>query len=137
MKRLEYHSHTADVRLTISADSIAELLQAGLEGMAGILQKDICQQAREPDVRQKLVITSMDSTSLMIEFLSEVLTFCHIHSAIFCQMEIGHLTPNSFEGEVLGHTVPTFEDDIKAVTYHEADVTESNGIFSTNVIFDI
>jgi SHS2 domain-containing protein len=38
---------------------------------------------------------------------------------------------------VIGYSPVEFEQDVKAVTYHEADVRYENGMWSTTLVFDI
>jgi SHS2 domain-containing protein len=74
----------------------------------------------------------------MIDFLSEALTLSHIIPAVFCQLEVQELSPVRLKGVLLGNELTSFDDDIKAVTYHKAEVKQGPyGSWSTNIIFDI
>jgi SHS2 domain-containing protein len=43
----------------------------------------------------------------------------------------------TLDAELEGHPVVRFGEDVKAVTYHEADVQERNGLWSTTLVFDV
>lgn len=131
-------SHTADVRLQVSADTLPELFVASLEGMNEILKEGFCREQTEHPLAHDIDISSYDTTSLLIDFLSEVLTLSHIDGAVFCDVEAINLKGNSLSAKIRGASVERFDKDVKAVSYHEAEVRrDSKGSYQTNIVFDI
>lgn len=122
MKSVEYIEHTADIRMKVSADTRVGLLEAGLTGMANLMKADACEEKHPPDMRHPITIHSVDFGALLIDFLSEVLTLSHIYKVVFCELEIHQLTETILEAHVLGVSTVGFDEDIKAVTYHEAKI---------------
>ncbi len=138
MKHYQIIEHTADVRLKIKASSYEELFEAGLEGMSQILKNRLCKKYIEFPLKLELAVSSADVTSLLIDFLSDVLTLSHIHNAIFCKVVFQRLTPTSLKTFIHGRKIKAFDEDIKAVSYHEAEITkDKEDYFKTNIIFDI
>jgi len=136
MKQYTLIDHTADIRLHVEASTIQELFQVALEGMSQIIAPHTCQQQFPNHI--PITITSSDTTTLLIDFLSEVLTQTTITKIIFCSVTITHLTPTSITGTIHGHSVSGAHEDIKAVTYHEADVRKNdNNNYETTIVFDI
>lgn len=136
--------HTADVRLKVEGDNMAELFTAAVEGMAGIISSQAClssgtgPQTFRPDREEEVSVSSPDIKSLLIDFLSEVLTQSHINRTVYCAAEIHELTENSVQATVFGRNVEQFEEDIKAVTYHEVNVVKNEaGNYEAIIIFDI
>ena len=41
------------------------------------------------------------------------------------------------EGELIGQKVKRFGEDIKAVTHHDLDIQQEDGIWRATVLFDI
>jgi len=41
------------------------------------------------------------------------------------------------EADLTGFAPAEFDEDVKAVTYHEAEVRHGNGLWSTMLVFDI
>ncbi len=136
---IEYLPHTADIRMRISADSKRELLRAGLNGINQILAPEVCNDAESGEMLEKRVsMRSVDGTSLVIDFLSDVLTHSQAEKAVFCDLNIHSLTDTSLDASIIGRKVDFFEEDIKAVTYHEAEVAlNAKGLWETLVVFDI
>ena len=129
--------HTADVRLQVEGDTLKELFTAAVEGMAAIIKNDSCEE-NENHIEESILISSLDSTKLLIDFLSAILTKSHINETIYCRAEFHELSENNVKATIYGHKVEDFDEDIKAVTYHEADIQKNEkGNFETIILFDI
>lgn len=137
MRSYKIIEHTADIRLNIKASSYQELFQASLEGMNQILQKGFCKKYSDFSIKSEITLTSPDTTSLLIDFLSDVLTQVHIQNAIFCKVVFKKLTTKSLSAFIYGQKVKKFDEDIKAISYHEAEIIKEGEGFKTNIIFDI
>ncbi len=139
MYRIEHFAHTADIRVRIEGDSLPELFLAGLFAMNEILQPDACAQTLpNPPVQHQIWLHSPDPTALLIDFLSEALTACLSEKCIFCEWIVSTIDDTSLHATLLGRPVAGFDDDIKAVTYHEAEVIRNaSGNWETFVVFDI
>lgn len=137
MKKFKVMEHTADIRLLVQADSQEELFLAALQGMAAIISPARC-LVSTPTITHIIKLKSVDLTVLLIDFLSQVLTLSHVHKAVFYSATFTVLTSNQLEAVVLGLPVAQFDEDIKAVTYHEAEIIhDSQGILRTMIVFDI
>jgi len=138
MKTYKVLPHTADVRLWVEADSRAELFSAALEGMAGLIKTSRIELLKEKSVENIIKLEAPDNTALLIDFLSAVLTLTHQCKAVFTEVTFARLNETSLNCTIKGFETDGFDDDIKAVTYHEADVkNNSSGRFETMIVFDI
>ncbi|MCL5958437.1 MAG: archease [Chloroflexi bacterium] len=138
MKTFEITPHTADVRLKVEASSLEELFTISLEGMNQILKKTFCKKRNGLPLIHRIQISSPDTTALLIDFLSEALTLSHIQGSIFCRVEFAELGSHSLTANLSGTKVKGFDEDIKAVSYHEAEIERnSRGNLQTNLVFDI
>lgn len=138
MKHFEFLPHTADIRMHVEASSPAELFEAALQGMNTILDTSPNKGAGTAEMEYTCQLTSPDLTALLIDFLSDVLTASYESKAIFDTLHIHALTETTLRAIVRGYSVGQFDEDIKAVTYHEAEVIRNaKGNWETIVIFDI
>ncbi len=138
MRSISFESHTADLRMLLHADTLAELFRAALEGMAEIMAPERSQES--PGEAQKVLLSleATDTTVLLIDFLSEALTLCHRRRVLFNEMHGIHISDRMIEAEVTGRDVERFAQDIKAVTYHQAEVhRDDSGRWTTRIVFDI
>lgn len=141
LKRYRTIAHTADLRLLVEASDLASMFQAALDGMNSLMLKDHPVQAKDvrPNtITHTLSIQSENETLLLIDFLSEVLTLSHIYNGVFAQAHFQSLTPTGLEATIEGVKTDAFDRDVKAVTYHEAEIRlNARGDYETVIVFDI
>lgn len=123
--------------MLVEGTSIRDLYHAALAGMNEIITEQPV--TNTPNTQSEAIhITSLDQTTLLIDFLSEVLTLSQINRIIYNLNEIDSLSETELKCSVRGYKIERFKEDIKAVTYHEAEVKcDESGIWSTFIIFDI
>lgn len=133
-----YLPHTADIRMGIQGSHLIELFQAGVLGMGNILKEGICEKKAYDSIKYKIDIKAIDPTCLLIDFLSEILSTSYAEKIVFCKVKFLKLIHERAIAEIQGVKVEEFDEEIKAVTYHEADVHRTdNGHWETIIIFDI
>lgn len=136
MMKYELIPHTADVRLKVTGTMQEDLFAAALQGMSYIMKKDV--QINKSEVIKDIDIKSCDLTSLLIDFLSEVLTASYIQKTVFKEINFLKLNECELHAVIKGIKVDSFDQDIKAVTYHEANVHKNVlGNLETIVVFDL
>jgi SHS2 domain-containing protein len=136
--KIEYLPHTADIRMKIGGSDLEELFQAGVKGMGNILRDDFCDKHDSFDQQSKIEIGASDLTCLLIDFLSEILSISYAEKSVFCKVDFIAFTPLKLIANIYGRQIRGFDEEIKAVTYHEANVNrDNNGQWETMVIFDI
>ena len=126
--------HTADVRLRVVAPSLEELFRDAVRGMYAVMRGE----GGSGEVRRTInVHESADMTALLVDFLNDVLQRAHVAGEMFTDVAFLRLDPTSVDAEVTGVAAASFEEDVKAVTYHEADVRQEDGRWTTMLVFDI
>lgn len=138
MRSYEFLPHTADIRMKLRADSLSELFYAGLLGMSEILVPGFCSDSVSMEPKTTVEVEAADLTALLVDFLSEVLTLSSQNKMVFCEMHFIMLSNRDLVAELAGAPIKKFGKDIKAVTYHEAEVKQNEkGDWETTIIFDI
>ena len=138
MRSISYLPHTADVRIKLEADSLQELFVGGAEAISHLLKPRFCKEAEDMSIWHMIEVKARDTTLLLIDFLSELLTLCHLEKVIFCDYNIVILHNNALKATLKGKPADGFREDIKAITYHEADVHKNeSGMWETIIIVDI
>ena len=138
MKKFEILPHTADVRLKVTGNSLEELFSAALEGMNKIIKNDHENGSQSHEYTEKIKIDSADESMLIIDFLSEVLTLSHKNKVLYYIRGFNMLKNNELEIIIEGNKADGFDEDIKAVTYTEAEIIKNNlNEFETIIVFDI
>lgn len=131
----EILSHTADLRIRVKADSLKDLFGEALRAVGEILSKN---KKNEIPVIRKIFATSQDKTALLVDFLNEILALSQINKEVYVKVNFSELSENSLEAEIEGMKVDGFDEDIKATTYHEANIKQNKiGQWETILVFDI
>ena len=128
--------HTADVRLRVAADSLEELFRDAVLGMNAVMRGDAEPHAERVQ-RTIAVDDAPDTTALLVDFLNEVLSRAHIGRELFTEVVFSRFDATNLSAEVIGIAPASFEEDIKAVTYHEADVRRAGEGWETMLVFDL
>lgn len=107
-----------------------------LRGMAEIMKP--IEEIKALPASRRLSIKAADRTALLIDFLNEVLSIVEINREIYTDVVWQNLSENSLTAEFIGKSVAGFQKDIKAATYHEAEVRRNaRGNWETTIVFDI
>ncbi|HEY0788406.1 MAG TPA: archease [Thermoanaerobaculia bacterium] len=132
----EFLSHTADIRMRVAAPDLPDLFRDALRGLMTLLQPE--GESDEP-VRHPVAVESADATALLVDFLNEALARALTDREVYDDLVVFELDPTRavLRGELGGHRISAFGDDVKAVTYHEANLTRAGDGWETVVVFDI
>ncbi|MCL4406018.1 MAG: archease [Patescibacteria group bacterium] len=128
--------HTADIRLSVEGKDLEELFRDALKGMVFIAGPRESDDLKETN--RKIKLSAADRTALLVDFLNEVLFGMEKNFEFYRDIEFEKLSPTGMRAILKARPAVRFERDIKAVTYHEADIVENeNGVLATTIIFDI
>jgi SHS2 domain-containing protein len=130
-------AHTADVAIWAEGFSLQELFRAALGEMNEVLLPGHCTGVTHYDCNMRMRLQAGDTTALLIDFLSEALALTYIQKAIFCYVYFERLSGREVAANLYGAWFGAVENEIKAVTWHEARVQRVEGKWQTPVLFDL
>ena len=90
-----------------------------------------------PDAERRIVVTAPDTTQLLIDFLAEALALAHIHREVYVDARFEELTAETVSAVVRGVAMAGFAEDVKAVTYHGAEVQRTDHGYEVTIVYDI
>ena len=129
----EILQHTADVRLHVTGSTLEELFVDALRGLMEVMG---ARRAPLPDRVDEIDIASVDVTALLVDFLNEALVRAVVNRRSVTGASFASLTETRVAATLT--SVPAeFEEDVKAVTYHEADVRRDGNGWTTMLVLDI
>lgn len=137
MNFYEILPHTADVRLRAVGETLEDLFEQAVLGMAQILKHNANLAKIDANIAKKIILSAPNSTILLIDFLSGVLTASYEEKAVFLKVKFSKILETELEAEIFGPRADGFDEDIKAVTYHEAKIIKTKDGLEATVIFDI
>jgi SHS2 domain-containing protein len=130
--------HTADLRIRVVGADRADLFtNAGLALFDLIVEGPAAGGADEIDVH----VTGQDAADLLVNFLRELLYLWTGHEKAVTVIQVTHISDTSVSARVttVGF-VPQRQHvvhEIKAVTYHQIDVSPTGTGWQATVVFDI
>ena len=134
--RYEELEHTAEVGVRVDAPGADALYACAARAMFGLLQ---AAPDREGDaVVQRIVMESMDAESLMVDWLGELLYLHETTGMMLAACVVTAWSPVRVDADVT--FAPPVEPPtmhIKAVTYHQLSVVETEAGWRADVYFDI
>lgn len=134
----EILEHTADLRIKAWGKTKEELFRNALRGMGYVQKPESRITNYELRITKKIKVESNDVTTLLIDFLSAVLTQSQIKRVVFYDVKFLKFSDTELKAEIVGAKVDEFDEDIKAATYHEAEVKMAeSGSYETMIVFDI
>jgi SHS2 domain-containing protein len=135
MKRYEILEHKADLKIKAFGKTKEDLFLNMMIGMAESQKPEIEEGVR---VKREIRIQSLDLPSLLVDFLSEVLSLGQINKETYKEVSFRKFSDSEIEGDLVGQGVKGFTEDIKAVTYHQLDIHQrEDGIWEGIVLFDV
>jgi SHS2 domain-containing protein len=135
MKPYKILEHKADLKIRSFGKTKEELFSNTLKGMSDSQRPEI---EEGTTLKRGLRVISSDLSALLVDFLSEILYLEQTKKEIYFGIEFKKFTEKEIEAEISGQKVTRFNEDIKAVTYHEIDVRQKDdGDWEATIIFDI
>lgn len=129
-------SHTGDIKIYVKEKSPEALFKLCLKVIFKVLHP--VKIDFDLEVKRKVNVKSEDTTTLLIDFLNECLTQAVIHNEIYNEADFIKLGKKELAAELKGYRLKGFNQDIKAVTYHQAKIKKTkDGEYETSLVFDI
>jgi SHS2 domain-containing protein len=130
--------HTADLGILVRGKDIKDLFKNACHAMTEIMIKTT---PVDKIKSKRLAITGQDLNELMINWLGEVLYLFYGEKEIVYDVIIKTVSQSQLDAtiKVIPYRPELHEIlcEIKAVTYHQIDVSEKNGYWEARVIFDL
>ena len=136
MKKYEILEHKADLKIKVFSNTKEELFMNALLAMIDSMSPVI--KNRDIETSRNIKIESLDLSSLLVDFLSEVLYLSQTNSEAYFKVKFSKFEDTELVGEISGNKAERFGEDIKAVTFHDLNIILSeNKIWEATIIFDI
>lgn len=129
--------HTADMRLEVFGKSYGELLENAIAGLANVLCPEAEKKKKLGRGFEKISVQGPDKSTLLVNLLNEALTLSIINKKVYPRLKILKLSPRDVEAHLFGVKVDHFDKDLKAVSYHDAEIKETNKGLKATLVIDI
>ena len=127
--------HTADRALKIYGSNLQELLLNAAGGMNSLLAREY--NAVSPQEEKSVELDAIDPESLLVEWLSELAYWAETELLVFHRFELHSVSPTHVKATVYGSRVAQLDNHIKAVTYHNLKILQTDAGLTATVVFDV
>jgi SHS2 domain-containing protein len=134
----ETFDHTADIGLRMTAATLAELLADAGRGFSSLIVANLADV--RPVEERTVQVAGAEPDYLLFDWLNELVYLLDREHLVFSQFDV---TVNDAgltaicRGEPLDRTRHQLEHEVKAVTYHDLKVEQSEHGWLAEVILDI
>ena len=137
-KPYEAFEHTADIGLHAYGSTLSELYIHAAQGMESLM---VSPEQVHILVCREVEVEGYDSLSLLIAWLNELIFLFDAEFLLFSQFEIESLTETHLKGRAWGEPYDEQRHElssaIKAVTWHDAAIEQTEDGYKACIIFDI
>jgi len=127
--------HTADWALRLRGDDLKALFARAAEGMAYLLAGDTSAVPR--DISRDLALEAHDAEEMLVLFLGELAYWAERDGLVFPVADLRDVTPTRLVGTVSGGRPAEIQKHIKAVTYHDLAIRQTEAGLEVTVVFDV
>jgi len=147
--------HTADIQIRVYGSTQAELFKHALIGMFQVIGPIVSNGTKNNrsdtdnypsaflaipnllDRHHLVTLQAYDKEQLLVDFLSQALAVSDMYNEAYFDAEFTTITATELKATIYGVAITGFAVEIKAVTYHNLAISKSNGIWQTDIVFDI
>ena len=133
-KNFEEIEHTADWAYWVKGKNLAELL---IQATLGLYSLVGMQLAPEAQTTRSIQLQALDRESLLVAWLNELLYLHESEGLGFEQIAIQHLDETTIQATVTGAPTQQWLKDIKAVTYHNLAIRETESGLEVTLVLDV
>ncbi len=125
--------HTADWELEVWAADLSSLFEQAARGMYHLSGTQLNES---PRLERRIKLQAVDTESLLVKFLSEILFFGQEESVAFDHFELV-VNNNFLTARLTGGPLASLNKEIKAVTYHNLAIHQTKEGLKVNIVFDV
>lgn len=127
--------HTADWALRVRGRDLGELMVNAARGMGHLLVDTPDDVPTE--IEQQFDLEGYDPESLLVTWLSELAYWAEMEGIVFKEFELKLIGPTHLQAVGRGGQAPDLKKHIKAVTFHDLEIIQTDDRVETTIVFDV
>ena len=128
--------HTADVALLVRGVTLAELFANAARGMLNLALGGVEAPVGEQE-RVAVALQAPDLETLLVDWLTELVYLMEDGAFVASKVEVLGVERNALRAEVIGGAGGSLQRHIKAVTYHDLSIEETEDGYQATIVFDV
>jgi len=126
--------HTADWAIQVWAPDLPTLFVKAAEGMNSL---SVVQLEQGNRIRQAIAFDALELESLLVMCLEEILYLGEHHGLGFDRFEVEITDGFSMRSILSGAKIKKIDKEIKAVTFHNMKVSQTELGYEVTIVFDV
>ena len=126
--------HTADWKIRVWGKDYADLFRNAALAMYAMMGRTIRTGAH---IAREVEVEAVDYPSLLVAWLNELLFLSEVNEEVYNDVEILDISPERVRARVRGFVGKTELSKIKAATYHDLEIRETDRGVEATVVFDV
>jgi SHS2 domain-containing protein len=110
------------------------LFEKAAEGMISLSEIKLAQEER---IRRSVSFDSPELESLLVMFLEEILYYGEHHGLGFNRFEVEIQEGYSLKSLLYGAEIAKIQKEIKAVTFHNMNISQTESGYEVMIVFDV
>ncbi|MCB9423202.1 MAG: archease [Ardenticatenaceae bacterium] len=127
--------HTADWALQVYGRTLADLFIHAAQGMASLMVANPDAIAQDDTLFVEL--EAYDTESLLVDWLTELAYWAETEQMVGQTFEITSISPTRLGATVHGGKADELQKHIKAVTFHNLEIIETEDGLEVAIVFDV
>lgn len=132
--RFEELEHTADLAVRLTAPDMPELLGAATAALHSVQHLEITPGSQD---LTSLSLEAPDRETLLVQWLEEELYLLETDGRAWRSWNITMTGPSSLHAQIQTSPAASYQLEIKAVTFHNLRILDTNDGLETVVVFDV
>ncbi|MBO0331859.1 archease [[Muricauda] lutisoli] len=133
----ELMQHKVGNEIKVLAPTLGKLFRDNLGVLNDILKERACDKVTHFDCLMRFELTATDTTDLLLQFLSEVLSLGYRQKALFCNAYFPELTEKKVDVRLFGIWTGPLDENIK-ISCDDAYVKKNgDDIWESRILFDL
>lgn len=133
-ENFEEIDHTADWAYRVRGKNLAELFIQAALGLYSLVGMELKPGER---VIRSIQLNAIDTESLLVAWLNELIYLHETESLGFEQIDIEHIDGTNLKATVIGAPTQQWLKDIKAVTYHNLAIKKIESGLEVTIVLDV
>jgi SHS2 domain-containing protein len=132
--------HTADIKFQIRGQNLEGIFKNSLTAINKYLQPSLVKNKNKKYKKELIIKLSLKGENfniLIIDFLNEVLSLIYIKKMIFRLKKLKIINNCQYQFILEGYPYLNLKKEIKAITYHQAELIKKNRELVFNFIVDV
>ncbi len=138
MGNYEILPRNGECALRVNGKNLKELFGAALLGMSKMMKEVEDDEMNGASIEKNLTMSAPESTLLLIDFLSKVLSDSYEHDILYTKVKFERLDEISLKAKLYAMNVDFFDQELRGINYDRVEIKKNEaGLFESVISFDV